>query len=302
MAGNTEALKRERKLIAGLNFEPLFAPDISNFEVPPVWAGLLYVLRRALRRGTGQWLTQYGAVDETGRRQRPTPRRVAELLPEHVSSMEGFEDRAGQEMLADWLAASALETVNGTCDPDDPVIRAVPLHYFTSWIDLPQPFVNLRGIPELLAGALSQQTGSELVRSDKGPFGVKCGTDQNLLFHVFGAGWRMTHEDDLSGDEYDEETPLDPDVLLAVRLGQSLGAAPEQVRGEKGKVPLYQPLCSSRLRRLRDDLSILLRAYGDSCPPAAMVELLSAALVLNLTNYLLCHVRTAIHLYETGEV
>ena len=302
MPATTNPLKSERSQVIGLPFEPLFLPDFNYFQSASMWPGLLYVFRRALRRGKGNWLDKYGVATGAGPNQRPTPRFVAQRLPQLVSSLAGFADRDGQEILADWLAAAALETVNGTADPDDPVIRAVPLHYFTSWIDLPQPFVHLRGLPELLAGALSQQHGSELAKSEKGPFGVKCDPEQNLLFHVFGTGWRMTDENDLTGDGYDEETPLDPDVLLAVRLGQSLGTSPEQVRGDKGRVPLYQPLCGDRLRRLREDLSVLLRAYGGSCPPAALMELLSATLVVNLTTYLLCHARTAIDLWTTGEV
>lgn len=299
---NNENLRSERAQIAGITFEPLFVPDFNSFQLSNAWPGLLYVMRRARRRGKGHWLDQYGETESSGGRRRPTSRDVARRLFSLTPTICGFATPVGQDILSDWLASSILETVNDTSDPDQPVIRAVPLHYFSAWIDLPQLFTHMRGLPELLGSVLSNQAGPRLSHQPNGPFGVKCNPDENLLFRVFGEGWRITNVEDLAGDVYDDTVRIDPDVLLALRLGQSMGSAPEQVRGERGEVPVYRHLCEKQLRRLREDVSVLLRAYSGSCPPAALLELLSATLVTDLTTYLLCHVHVATRLYETGDL
>jgi len=160
--------------------------------------------------------------------------------------------------------------------------------------------VDLRNFPELLAVSLSQHPGPELSQYAELPFGVNCGPEQNLLLRAFGAGWKATHSVDRTGDEYDDSVPLDPDALLAVRLAQTMRAAPKEATGSQGELPVYQPLCPAPLGQLREDFEVLLRAYAGSCPSGSLTDLLTALLSVELSTWFLCHAKTAVHLYETG--
>jgi len=292
-----QVLKGHRRQIVGIGCEELLPVDFNAFNISMIWPTVLYLFRYGRRRGKGNWEATY-AIE--GCRSAPTPRQVSTRFRDRASEvLQGFDSDAGRDILADWLASGILDTIWSSGDPDDPVIRIRPLHALTSWVDLPKSVANLRGIPEFLVSTLANG-GKDDKSGNQGPFAVRQPPESNLLYRVFGRGLRIPDLDDRTKDAYEETVGLDPDILLCIRLAQTMGHAPPEQKGDSARLPAFGSVNQNQLRRLREDFSALLRAYGHSAPPAVLADFLGSATALNLTPFFLGHMRAVLGLFETG--
>lgn len=290
--------------LVGAVYPPLTLVDYNNFRMHEVLSGLMYVMRFGRRRGTGNWSRVFAssaAPDGSRRPPLPTVLEVASVLARDCDLLKGFDTAEGQSILADWLATSVVTTKNDTGDVSDQVQWVLPLHYFACWVDLPVHFNHMRGVPELLAGMLADASPGVLQPGDGGAFKVAAAPSDNVLLRVLSDGVEPGPQFDQRGDRLVSKGDLDEDALLCALLGSSLKAAPTPIGGPRGEVRVFAPLCPRQARVLRDDISVLMRAYGDSIPPAALTDYLCALLCVNLSAYWIRHVITANALYETAE-
>jgi len=289
--------------LIGFKYEPLSLIDPNNFRVHEAIPGLIYVFRYGRRRGKGRW-TEVSLSDEPRQEltTRVTVRDVARTLVQESPRLEGFDQQAGEDIVSDWLAAAVVQTLRGTGEVDDPVQWIRPLHYFACWADLPKQFINLRSVPELLAGVMTDADSGVLGRDPSGPFSVAANPSMNILLEVLGHGVNYGNTEDLTGDRLavESDTDIGPEELLCAVLGEQLGSAPRPIGGEGGTVPVYDTLCPLQARQLREDVSVLLRAYHRTMPSSVLIEYVCAILCANLNAFWLCHMATANRLYQTG--
>ena len=284
------------------NYLPAIPFTPQDFNIGAVLPAMLYMMRWGDRRGKGRFEANFGhtVIDKKGRSKIEVhAERVAEKLS--VSdTFQGFDDGNSQQLLGDLLLASCLENRDHDEGLNNPVQRIYPTHYMASWVDLPKDVANLRGIPELLVAILVRQEEGATLDAGRGKFRYRLGVgfDDNPLLRVFGRSMainpievqnnRGTADQFLEADA-DE---IGIDELLAIRLAQHCGSAPDAAR--KGavtsggaQIPNQKPLPQKATQRFREDLMVLIEEYGGAVPRQSFLQLFEAAVSINLTNLLL---------------
>ncbi len=271
----------------------------QDFTMPAVLPAVLYTMRRGLRRGAGKFEEVYG--------KNATIQRIATYLAA-PPEFEGFEKNTRQAILGDLLLAFCLENRNRSNDRTDRLIRVLPAHYFSCWIDLPKTVVNLRGAPELLVAILARQPdGSHVTPGGKGPFPIGAGVDRNAILRLFAAGVAAPdggpgQDANLRGERFDERVELGVDQLLGVRLGLSLEEAPVQLRAERPEPPNQLGVATAAAERFFEDLNVFLRAYGARAPRQTLIQMLESGFAVGFTTLYLSTLGILLEWEKTGRV
>lgn len=284
---------RFKALWSGLYF-PALPITPQDFALDAILPTMLYLARWGHRRGVGT----FGSTFAPGQKKGPSVAQVAAHLGADHAATAGFDDPRGREALADLLLTWCLENRSSREGRTEPVQRAFPTHYFASWIDLPQEATDQRGVPELLTAILADQPQGESVVPDansRGHFPVGVRQDDNHLLALFSRGTVMDGTvGNLKGDKFDETIEPAPGLgeLLTIRMAQAVGGAPIKARGpgERSEIPNRRPIASRQARRLREDLSIFIRVYGDRVPKQAFTTMLEVGMALGLTQTVLATV------------
>ena len=271
---------------AALPFTP------QHFEIGSLLPAMLYMARWGHRRGKGRFIETFGQPVAQGSPQPPSlDNVVARLLADTGGKFEGFTDHRAPAVLADLLLTYCLENKDHKLDHQESVQRAFATHYLASWLDLPKDAANLRGVPELLTGLLAwQDRGDTLALGGRTRFPVGAGFADNLLLKQFAR--HMTIQGPAANQVADrfleqQADDLGVDELLAVRLAQSCGQAPDAARGGDARAIANRwPIAKTAAKHLRGDLATFIEVYGTAMPRQALQAMLEAGIGLGMTNLL----------------
>lgn len=289
------------------NFHKALPVSFQTFELSDILPAVFYMFRFGERKGKGKFLDTFGAKDGTPSQQRrsATIEKVAETLAV-ASDLAGFDGEVEKAILGDLLLCFCLENVRRGLGRDKQVQRVAPTHYMASWVDLPQHVTNLRYVPEMVVAMLAGQDGEyvEQSRNEKRSwFAVGSGYEDNVLLQAFsqgvtraGIGW--------TSDRFDEKNiAVGLDQLLTIRLAQQLGEAPDKLRGkDAGPISNQRPIAESAARAFSDDMRRFVRAFADSAPRHALVEMLESCIAVGLTTILTSTVDILLRWAEAGAV
>jgi hypothetical protein len=286
----------------GLPFTP------QSFEIGALLPTMLYMARFGHRRGKGRFAETFGRARTGGKADAVTVASVADVLAEASdSSIEGFGDEIGRIMLGDLLLSWCFENRNHSEGQEEQILRVLPTHYFSSWIDLPDNIANLRGVPELLTAILAAQPqGDVLQASCKSvfPIGVNSHSESPLLA-LFGRHCeiRGQHAADFAADRFVESSAGDIgiDELLAIRAARCCGHAPVCARGES-QIPNRMPVATRASDLLRVDLATFIGRFGPIVPRQAFLQMFEAGIGVGLVNLMLSTARVLIEWEHHGRL
>lgn len=282
------------KALWTVTYFPVLPFTPQHFEVGSLLPAMLYMARWGHRRGKGHFIEIFGRPDAQGKVQAPRLIDVANgLLTRTAGDFDGFSDDQGPAMLADLLLSYCLENKSHELGHQEVVQRVFPTHYLASWIDLPTSVTHLRGVPELLTTLLAWQDRGEALVPEAGRsrFPVGVGFAENHLLKQFAR--HMTIRGvaaNLAADDFQEETAEDlgVDELLAVRLAQTCGHAPDRLRGsEQAQIANRWPIAKAAAKCLRGDLATFIEVYGTELPRQAFLPMLEAGIGFGMVNLLL---------------
>lgn len=287
-----------------------FTPQ--GFEIGGLLPAMLYMARWGHRRGKGHFAETFGRRDEKNdeknKAQPPNLNDVTSgLLAKAAADIEGFSDDSGRAMLSDLLLTYCLENKEHALGHNERVQRVFPTHYMASCLDLPEDVANLRGVPELLTALLAWQDKGETLLSggDKTHFPVGGDFSGNHLLAQFARHMeiRGPHAADLGSDLFVEDSAADlgVDELLAVRLAQACGHAPDKARGA-AQIQNRWPIADAATKTLRRDLAVFIEVYGSSIPRQAFLPMIEAGIGLGLTNLLLSTTASLFEWERTGAI
>ena len=83
-------------------------------------------------------------------------------------SFEGFDGETAQAILGDLLLCFCLENAKRALGRKEQVQRVAPAHYMASWVDLPDRWLNLRYVPEMIVAMLADQKGDYVQQNREG--------------------------------------------------------------------------------------------------------------------------------------
>jgi hypothetical protein len=280
----------------------------SSFEIGGILPAMLYMARWGHRRGKGHFAATFGRRDDRNKAQAPNLFEVARgLLTNPSASIEGFSDECGQAMFSDLLLTYCLENRDHSLGHLEQVQRVLPTHYMASWLDLPKDVVNLRGVPELLTALLAWQDKGEVLNSGNGRTHFAVGGDfsGNILLGQFARHMviRGPHTADLGSDSFIDSgaSDLGVDELLAVRLAQACGHAPDKAMGA-ASIPNRWPIADIAAKTFRRDLAVFIEVYGATVPRQAFLPMMEAGIGLGMTNLLLSTTAALFEWERTGIV
>jgi hypothetical protein len=271
-----------------INYAPVFPFTPHQFSVGALLPMILYLFRWGHRRGRGKFNTVFSPPSGA----KPTVRSVSNLLAADPR-FEGFDTKAGREMLGDMLLSSALENRRHSESHDEQVQRCFPSHYLASWIDLPVDAVNLRWVPEAIVAIIADQaTGDTLEPGGKqGRYPVGTRIQDNELVRAFAKGVQVEGDvRSVRSDRFDEATEIGLDQLLTVRLAQFCGEAPVKARGrgQASSIPNQRPIAARATMDFREDLLTFFDCYGrnGAMPRLSLLPMMESAIAVGLTNIL----------------
>lgn len=268
-----------------------FTPQ--DFNMGAVLTAAFYMFRWGKRRGQGKFASTFGVKTDDGV-EKPTIESVVSKLVQTNDSIQGFKGKTGHAVLGDMLLTSCLENKKHLPGRNHQIQRVYPIHYLSSWIDLPETVAHLRYIPELLVSILSghSETAKTELRKNRSLFPLGESLQNNLLLRLYAQGTktRGSLKSDMKSDVFDE---LDDsafntgiDQLLLIRVAQACGEAPAKARGggETEDIPNQEPLAIKATQCFREDINVLIQAYGSSVPRKAFSIMLESCFSLGFTN------------------
>lgn len=280
----------------------------QDFAIGGVLPAVMYMRRWGRRRGKGNLEKEFGNPDARRKADRAaTIASVAEKLA-RTEQVCGFDEPVQQAILGDLLLAYNLENQRHKLGRDESVQRVYPTHYFSSWVDLPDSVANLRGVPELITAALSNGRPAPQIQTEEG-------IAEDHLLRVFTEGVRLRSGSEsgsesgskngltssLDADQFDEAVDVGVDQLLAVRIAQRLGRAPEWQKVDAW-VPRALPAAARATEILSEDMRTLLRAYGAVIPRLTLVPMLESCMGMGLTSLFLHTLQVMEHWATHGSV
>lgn len=290
-------------LIWTANTLPAIPVTLQGFTVGPLLPAVFYMLRRGFRRGKGRFHSTFSPPHEN----RANIFYVSGRLSEERALFHGFETEVEKDILGDLLLCDALENKSHSEGHRAEVLRAFPVHFFASWLDLPASVSHLRFVPEMLVALLANQRQGRIVEpSSDGQFPVGQQPEKNVLFQVFGRGVRYgSNPADLRTDTASEEEGYSIEELLTIRLAQVCGEAPETmkvVKGSMAEIPNAWPIAQRASSVLREDLSVILQRYGSVVPRRAFTPMIETILSLGIWNVFLSSLGIIIEWDRSGSV
>ncbi|UVT22059.1 MAG: hypothetical protein H8K03_09290 [Nitrospira sp.] len=285
------------------NIDSLLPVTPQNFSVAAVLPAVLYMFRWGQRRGRGQFQKAFGSSLA-----KPTIKDVSSVLSKKQSDFVNFDSSVKNSILGDLLLCYLLENKKHENGHDAEIARVFPTHYMSSWIDLPYTIAHLRFVPEMLVALLAQQPDEQFVRPSSSPtrFSVSRGFQDNHLLQIFGRGVSIEGQfaSSQTSDKVDEGESFGIDQLLAIRLAQECGEAPGKLRGagEVSQIPNSWSVARVAAEHLREDMSILLQAYGGLTPRQTLVPMLESVLGLGLLNVFLGCLSSALYWQKNGTI
>lgn len=290
------------------NYSKALPLSVQDFELRAVLPAVFYMFRFGYRRGKGKFLETFGG-DATGARERKraaTVECVAGKLSEGAT-FEGFEGDTEQAILGDLLLSFCLENAKRALGRKEQVQRVAPAHYMSCWLDLPETVANLRYVPEMIVAMLANQKGEYVQLNqpgDKTWFAVGRGFEENVLLRAFSAG--VSRDGELgsrTSDRFSEEAEVGLDQLLTIRLSQSIGAAPDKLRGSDGeRVSNQRPIAEKAASEFSEDIRRFVKAYASVAPRHAFVELLESCIAVGLTTIVTSVIELLCEWIETGSI
>ena len=275
---------------------------INNFELSAVLPAIFYMFRFGQRRGRGQFLKAFGKLEN--RKNTVTVEQVAEILAASPN-LSGFESPIAKAILGDLLLCYCLENTRHSLGRDQKIQRVAPVHYMSSWIDLPDKFTDLRYVPEMIVAMLADQEG-EVVKpnlpKERTRFPVAANHNENLLLGSFSQGiqWDINIAD-LAADAFDEQdSRVGADQLLMVRLAQQLGRAPEKPRDSA--ISNQRPIAKKSAQHFSDDIRRFVRSYAKVIPRYAFIDMLESGIATGMMSILTSSVGILFEWAESGYV
>jgi hypothetical protein len=276
----------------------------QNFAVGSVLPAAFYMCRRGYRRGKGKFQQAFMNPGKM----RADVWTVAARLSQDGTSFRGFDTEIEKDILGDLLLCDALENKKHEEGHSAEIQRAFPVHFLSSWLDLPPEVANLRFVPEMLVCLLANQNEGLKVQPGvgTGPFPVGVTPSDNLLFKIFGRGVVFgANPADLRADGFDEDAQVSLEELLMIRLAQACGEAPESLRatrGAVGEIINAWPVSRRAASAFREDLTSFLEDYGTAIPRRAITPMLETLLGLGLLTIYLESCAIAVAWDTNGEV
>lgn len=273
------------------NYSAVYPFVLNAFDISALLPAALYLFRWGHRRGKGRFIETF-SDPSAGRPAKPTIARVSEQLA-GSEFFDGFDDETSRAILGDLLLTYVFENKGYAEGRNNQIQRVLPAHYMASWIDLPDKFAHLRGVPEMLVALVADQADGEALEpaKSKGRFPIRCRIEENDLLRALAPGMTVAGDyvTDLRSDRFDEATKVGLDQLLTIRIAQQCGSAPLKAsgKGNPGPIPNQRPIATVAGRQFRDDLVVFLRAYAATMPRLSLLPMLESALALNLTNVFL---------------
>lgn len=290
------------------NYEKALPLSVQDFDLSAVLPAVFYMFRFGQRRGKGRFLETFGVESGTikERKKSATIERVASKLAK-AETLEGIQDEASEAILGDLLLCFCLENSKRALGRQEQVQRVAPVHYMSSWVDLPDWSVHLRYVPEMIVAMLANQKGEFVEQNQEGDrtwFAVGRGFEENVLLKAFHQGVvRQGPLGDRNADRFREEAQVGIDQLLMIRLAQQLGSAPDKLRGGEGeRISNQRPISEQAARHFSDDIRSFVRAYAGVMPRHAFVDLLESCMAVGLTTIVTSVIRLLFDWAVTGEI
>lgn len=290
------------------NYEKALPLSVQDFDLSAVLPAVFYMFRFGQRRGKGRFLEAFGIESGTtkDRKRSATIERVANKLAE-TETIEGIHDGAAQAILGDMLLCFCLENSKRALGRQEQVQRVAPVHYMSSWVDLPDSSAHLRYVPEMIVAMLANQKGEFVQPNQDGDrtwFAVGRGFEDNVLLKAFHQGVvREGPLGDRNADRFREETLVGLDQLLMIRLAQQLRSAPDKLRGGDGeRISNQRPISEQAARYFSDDIRSFVRSYAGFIPRHAFVDLVESCMAVGLTAIVTSVVRLLFDWAVTGEI
>jgi len=290
------------------NYSKALPLSIQDFELRAVLPAVFYMFRFGCRRGKGKFLETFGG-DAAGSRERKraaTVDRVAAKLSER-EALKGFSGETEQAILGDLLLSFCLENAKRALGRREQVQRVAPAHYMSCWLDLPDDVANLRYVPEMIVAMLANQKGDYVQLNqpgDKTWFAVGRAFEENVLLRAFSVG--VSREGELgsrTSDRFNEEAEVGIDQLLTIRLSQTVGAAPDKLRGKDGEKGSNQrPIAEKAALEFSEDIRRFVKSYAAVTPRHAFVELLESCIAVGLTTILTSVIELLCEWVESGAI
>lgn len=294
-------------------YSPALPITPQDFSIGALLPAVLYMFRWGQRRGIGNFREAFGRQiqDENGgvAYAPPTIEDVAGILSARQEWFQGFETSTGKAILGDMLLTFCLENKNHATGRTEQVQRVYPTHYMASWIDLPYKVGNLRSVPEMITAVLVNQQDGNVINVENqgiGHFRAAAGFESNAMLNLFGRQIAIRGNiTDLASDRFIEEgADIGIDELLTIRIAQACGQAPQGARGGDGArtIPNQRPIAEKAAEHFREDISVFIRAYGNTVPRQAFLKMLESCLCLNLTNIYLSTIKMLLSWEQTGRL
>jgi hypothetical protein len=173
---------------------------------------------------------------------------------------------------------------------EQPVQRVAPVHYMSSWIDLPGQVVHLRYVPEMIVAMLAGQDGEYVELHQEGArtrFAVGRGFSDNELLRAFDKGIRIEGDKaNRTSDHFDETAMVGLDQLLMIRLAQQLEKAPDKLSHGDDRISNQRPIAERAATEFSEDIRRFLRTYANIIPRHSLVDLLESCIAVGLTTVL----------------
>ncbi len=308
------------------NYDKVLPISVLGFDLSSMLPAMFYLFRYGQRRGVGRFSKAFTPdVQTLGQNKKEVSiDRVGEGLLQD-DAFTGFDGEVEKAILGDLLLSFCLENKERKTGRDRQIQRVFPVHYLSSWIDLPQKSVNLRYVPEMMVSILADgqedfvepcKPGSEDDK-DGNSFAVGHGYENNILIRAFNQGIERkkapTIEDRRSDRFGENETTVGLDQLLMIRLAQRIEEAPGPLHSRPGsktitpsnlerRIPNQRPIVERTSREFSEDIRLFLAAYSKSLPRHCLIEMLESGMAIGLTSILTATVDASLQWEKKGRV
>ena len=308
-----------RELWTG-NYYKVLPISFQEFDLSTMLPAMFYLFRYGERRGKGGFLKTFApeGIDVGAWKKAVTIDRITESLLEDGDAFEGFDDDNSdvkKAILGDLVLGHCLQNRRHEAGRDKQIQRALPAHYLSSWIDLPQASAHLRNVPEMMVGVLANQQGQWVQRSgisgesekaNESAFVTGAGCEKNPLLRSFNQGIETRGLwDNRVSDRFDEnEDSVGLDQLLTIRLAQRIGEAPAPSGKTDGSrnIPNQRPISRRACEDFSQDIASFLCSYSDPLPRHTLVGMLESSMAIGLTTIMTGAVDAVLHWEEEGRI